>query len=1123
MSRKIELTRLHAINWYGYRDSFEVCGDLLVAGVTGSGKSILMDLIQFVLVADQRKTRYNQSATGERSTRDLIGYCLGDTKQDIGGVRQFMRDKGGVTYVAMEFIWPGKRRIETWGLRIEFDSVLRKEPSRTSPFFVPVSLGRDDFLDSGRKPLDFLAFRQFVEEKHGGRIFSGAEEYRREMGLPTHLNFDRPTLDYLLPAAMSFTFMDSFNEFCRRYILPAEDVDIQSVRDSYLVFRNLQRELGLLRDQQDKLEAIQQLEQERAAADRDRVVTRFLEAEFRCEQMREQWQEMERKATELGQALADELEKISKVESDKESAKIEINGITSAMQAIPSGDLFLHITNENRTLVTRIERLKQIGDSVEQAKQARVRNALNWLKQVRALPFSVEESSLKAVQLAAEQLTEADASETAVRIKLLAASVATALKAIAAGAKPTSDRDSSLRQEMERHQRMSEAARAGIPTENTVLLVELNKRLARRNGALAAQALWQLCEVTDERWRPALEVAFNRKSAVVVDAQDYDEAERIYHELREEARGESLINPSQVAAATRHSDSLAEKLETNHPVARAIVDHLFGDVMCVERREDMRKSPTGRAIMQDGFVSQRPFVQRPRYYDNRPCIGKRGLEKQQAWLAEQIKSLQAQQRQIAPTLIAWKEVQTASATARLESENLHDDLEEAKQLASEQAKLAQNIATLKRIRSSDLDARQKELNEANGHLGRLEARWKELLANSSKSKLETAQNSAIKAKQDFETLEVKFKEVRDAEDVSAHLKRVEELRQEVATSLPAKDASADEFHSRHNRANTEAQTKRVELIAKREALAAHSDYGTRYSPSDYDPQAPDNKRYEERLARIREGEIRVYEEKAKREELNWQQLFRAQVLEKLREKLMEVESLMELLRTELKDPIGFNRYRITYTPNRDAEYQIYRKLIDVASFAREGELLFASADTEVRETVEKLFDALVKQPESKEVLAFLDYRNYHDYDMLVEDVREPDQPPSSLNKHSGMFSGGENQAPFFIAILACYLRAYRRYERRRRDPSLALVPIDEAFSKLSGDCIHDCIAALHHLDLQGVFSMSTGNIPYAIDHCDQVIAVHKQVTSVGRKKIIRNVAVTLARDAAHERFGGRRK
>ena len=108
-----------------------------------------------------------------------------------------------------------------------------------------------------------------------------------------------------------------------------------------------------------------------------------------------------------------------------------------------------------------------------------------------------------------------------------------------------------------------------------------------------------------------------------------------------------------------------------------------------------------------------------------------------------------------------------------------------------------------------------------------------------------------------------------------------------------------------------------------------------------------------------------------------------------------------------------------------------------------------------------------------------------------------------------------------MAILASYLRAYRRHEQRRREPSLAIVPIDEAFSKLSGERIRDCISALKQLDLQGVFSMSTGNIPYAIDHCDQVIAVHKQEKTLGRKTRIRNVAASLTRVEARERLGGK--
>src|SRR5690606_22021028 len=119
----------------------------------------------------------------------------------------------------------------------------------------------------------------------------------------------------------------------------------------------------------------------------------------------------------------------------------------------------------------------------------------------------------------------------------------------------------------------------------------LNEALPKRSGAKPAQALRELCEVTDEEWRPAIEVAFTRKFAVVVDDADYDIAEKVYHQLKDEAKGESLVNPMDVKAlqTSAREGSLAKKLETSHPIARALVDHLFGSLMCVHKASDLRK------------------------------------------------------------------------------------------------------------------------------------------------------------------------------------------------------------------------------------------------------------------------------------------------------------------------------------------------------------------------------------------------------------------------------------------------------------------------------------------------------------------------------------------------------
>jgi len=139
--------------------------------------------------------------------------------------------------------------------------------------------------------------------------------------------------------------------------------------------------------------------------------------------------------------------------------------------------------------------------------------------------------------------------------------------------------------------------------------------------------------------------------------------------------------------------------------------------------------------------------------------------------------------------------------------------------------------------------------------------------------------------------------------------------------------------------------------------------------------------------------------------------------------------------------------------------------------------------------------------------------------MEVDDIGEDGEvkATSRVDRQSGKFSGGENQSPYFIAILASYLRAYKRHDTRAKQASLALVPIDEAFSKLSGERIKDCIEAMKSLDLQGVFSMSTGNIPYAFEHCESLVVVAKEEKRIGKRTQVRNVPVSLHKDSPDAR------
>lgn len=197
-SRCIRLTRIHAIQWFGYCDTFDIHGNLLIAGRTGAGKSVLMDLIQLVLIGDQR-SRYNAASDGRGHTsgRDKKSYCLCDTQEDVNGVAQYARD-GGVTYVALEFTWPGGDQVETWGMRIDYPNAAAQVPEEDF-FRVPERMERADFVTPDGYALGMEGFRVLLKQKDGD-TFRNITEYRKRLG--EHLNFHRDTVDFLMPSAM---------------------------------------------------------------------------------------------------------------------------------------------------------------------------------------------------------------------------------------------------------------------------------------------------------------------------------------------------------------------------------------------------------------------------------------------------------------------------------------------------------------------------------------------------------------------------------------------------------------------------------------------------------------------------------------------------------------------------------------------------------------------------------------------------------------------------------------------------------------------------------------------------------------------------------------------------------
>ncbi|HYE19723.1 MAG TPA: SbcC/MukB-like Walker B domain-containing protein [Tepidisphaeraceae bacterium] len=1113
MSRAITLARIHAVNWYGYNDTLPVEGNLLLAGVTGSGKSILMDLIMTVLVGtDVAHNHFNRSATGAHSDRTLKSYCLLDTKREENGVAQYQRDKGGITYVALEFAWPpgadGGRRAETWGLRIEFRSAAEGHGT-VRAFYAGSSMTHGDFLavspeDGKKRPLVLTAFRHLVEQQRGGRLFETQEQYLRDMANEQHLNFNRAVLASLLPQAMAFTNRKSFDSFIRDFVLPGDQLNVSDVVASYRSFQAYERDLRELHDQLKRLQEITALHQLHTEAARDRAVARWLAAELAHQHAagvaRDTEAALERVRAEFAEE-ASRLDVLDQLVADRNS---EIELLRNTIRASPGGQVFLYIAERNRTLAPQIEALRAVGTRVDDALRDRARRARRWLAEVRSAPLP-EPVDTNALDAAIEQLEGCDAGSSEAVLEHVAAVAEQVRAELNRSIRPTREALDACRRTLGTLREEIGALELGRLPFPTALLRSLQEGIAWKGTEPPAQPLCLLCEVADEEWRAAVEVAFTHKFSLVVTDSDYERAVQIYRELVEDSPQESLVDPAQARHLARpvRPGSLAEKIRAEHPVARAIVSHLFGDVMCVRSPDALWNHDS--AILPGGFMRHRGFVGRPRHYDNLPFVGKRGLEQQLALKRSRRRDATVQERSLSAIVGDVQKVIESGSRFVPEHTSLTRDLLDAQRLPELEREWDANVAKLETIDRASFEEVEGQIRRLGEELTELERQRRELLRSQKRGQIQSLTSGLATAKDVADSALRAFERVQeDVGDISVHASRLHQWRAEVVAAYPPPDASARVFERSAVEADKQADLSWTKLVAERKQLAlAYPKF------DDWAAENPSNAPWDKLWRQVKEANIPDYEQKATAERARWEHLFRNNVLQKLDRALRRMRDDVNLLNTHLRTPIGNDVYQIDAKPSPD--FKSMRELVNLNALHQRDELFYAAVDGQMRDTLDRFLRTLVEEPDGAHAARLLDYRQYHDYDLLVSDDRDRQSKPISVDRQGGKMSGGENQSPYFVVILASYLRAYKRHEARRRDPSLALVPIDEAFSKMDTGRIKDCIEHIKRLDLQGVFSMSTGNVPGAFGLCEQLIIVSRNDDRRDGRPHVRNVPVSILR------------
>jgi uncharacterized protein YPO0396 len=146
----------------------------------------------------------------------------------------------------------------------------------------------------------------------------------------------------------------------------------------------------------------------------------------------------------------------------------------------------------------------------------------------------------------------------------------------------------------------------------------------------------------------------------------------------------------------------------------------------------------------------------------------------------------------------------------------------------------------------------------------------------------------------------------------------------------------------------------------------------------------------------------------------------------------------------------------------------------------------------------------------------LDYRYYNRYDLEMLNADQPEAPAISMGRSGRSLSGGENQAPFFISMLAAFRRVYDLGSSRSHH--LGLVVMDEAFSKLSGDGVEDCLELARNFQLQLVMAFPIDRLGVMAPYADTVIVCRKEEQRAADGYVTRvdNIPIILPPDQVME-------
>ena len=1065
-----KLVKIRLINWhYLSNETIEINGNTLLTGPNASGKSTIMDAITYVLTAGD--TVFNLAAN-DKGKRDLRGYVKCKLGMDD---KEYLRNGDVSGHIALQF--HDEKTDTDFTVGAVIDAFGDLTPVKSIFYRSDAPIEEKMFISDNNTIYGTVEFRKhnplfeyFLTKKEAKRGFRNAFGSINE-------DFYR-----LIPKALAFKPIADVKDFIYQNILEEKEIDVSAIQDSIRAYKELEITLKQIQTKISDLKEIDIIYQEIVKIEENKSYLEYLMHLFEVENIRKQIQELKRSITH---------EEDLKIAKEKEL--IDLNQENDALQdrsrelfnLLKDNDSFQTGEHINREILKTQANITTLEGN-QQAFLKRNSNFKDIINELRRL--SDDKIYHEASTINLSLINKNSVEENKIRLK----DFDSRLQGIVNKKNQQLGSLESKKQEILIEINDISSALRGLEQNkinfNPELLQmreEIKEALKRiYNYDISVHILAELCEITDQKWSDCIEIFLgNSRFSLIVEPRYYDNALQIYRRIKDRYRtlyGIGLINTKQIGKYTRYEPkSLASIIECANQDARCYINYRCGNVIMCDDALDLEKystAVTADLLRYSGYTvaSMNPNVPRP-------FMGKNAAGKATVIWRQKADEAKLKYTDINSKINSIEE--ELDLLQRIQVRPLVEDLDKALLLQKEQATLSDLTRQLERQKTATPSELEDDYNKVQATIKNIE----EKKMNHSK------EVGAIDARieQYLNLVNAKTEELKSLTD---------KLEKIAGDSVTIEEKSKNEYESiinikGFNQALSDYEAKyrseEASYTTLNDSLVAKQFYFINKYNSTLSTGVSEMPKFIQELNKLEKSELISYEQKVRQARESAEVVFKEDFIAKLRNNILTAEQEIGKINETLSS-ITFGNDRYEFIFPRSSEYAQFYDMVTSELVDLNQGLFTYDFQNKYDEQIRELFESLSMDELNSNgaINKFTDYRTYMDYDIRIINKDGDTMTYSKVFKEK---SGGETQVPFYVAIIASFVRVYTKTGFSGGDP-IGLVMFDEVFDKMDGNRMRAMMSFISSMPLQVIIACPPQRMEILNDYADTTLVMVRQDT-----------------------------